>query len=69
MLEELISLFCLQSLDSTKLTLQYKTFKAGKLAMTNFIVLNSINKELLAANPEIKQRAQRIGIEYNSQRG
>lgn len=35
--------------------------------MANRIVLNCTNTELLAANMRKKQRAQRIGIQYNDQ--
>ena len=61
--DDLISLFCNQILDSSKLTLLHKTLKAAKFAMADRIVLNRTNTELLAANTRKKQRAQRIGIQ------
>ncbi len=66
-MDELISLFCNQTLDSPKLTLLHKTLKAARLAIVDCIVLNRTNTELLAANTRKKQRAQRTGIQYNSQ--
>ncbi len=56
-MEELISLFRHQTLDSPKLTLLHKTLKAARLAMADRIVLNRTNTELLAANTRNKQRA------------
>ncbi len=52
--EELISIFRHQTLDSPKLTLLHKTFKAARLAMADCIVLNRTNTELLAANTHKK---------------
>ena len=60
-MEEHISLVRHQTLDSPKLTLLHKTFKAARLAMADCIVLNRINTELLATNTQKKQQAQRIG--------
>ena len=54
-IEELISLFQYQILDSLKFILLHKTFKAAKLAMADRIILNWINTELLAANTQKKQ--------------
>ncbi len=48
--EEFISLFCHQTLNSPKLTMLHKTLKAARLAMADRIVMNCINTELLAAN-------------------
>ena len=65
--DELISLFRNQTLDSPKLTLLHKTLKAARLAMADRIVLNRTNTELLAANTRKRQRAQRTGIQYDGQ--
>ena len=65
--EEFILLFRHQTLDSSKLTLLQKTIKAARLAMTDRIVLNRTNTELLAANTRKKQRAQRTGTQYDVQ--
>ncbi len=46
--EELLSLFRHQTLDSPKLTLLHKTLKAGRLAMADSVILNRTNTELLA---------------------
>ena len=54
-MEELISLFCYQTLDFPKLTLLHKNLKAAKLAMVDGIVLNHTNIELLAANNYTKK--------------
>lgn len=48
--EELISPFRHQTLNSPKLTLLHKTLKAARLAMADRTVLNCTNTELLAAN-------------------
>ena len=66
-MDELISLFRNQTLDSPKLTLLHKTLKAARLAMANRIVLNRTNTKLLASNTRKKQRAQRTGIQYDGQ--
>ena len=66
-MEELISLFRHQTLDSPKLTLLHKTLKAARLAMADCIVLNRTNTELLEANTRKKQRAQRTGTQYDGQ--
>ena len=63
--EELVSLFRDQTLDSPKLTLLHKTLKAARLAMADRVVLNRTNTELLAANLRKKQRAKRTGIQYD----
>ena len=47
---EIYSLSRFVTLDSSKLTLLQKTLKAARLAMTDRIVLNRTNTELLAAN-------------------
>ena len=65
--EELISLFRYQTLDSPKLTLLHKTLKAARLAMVDRVVLNCTNTELFAANTRKRQRAQRTGIQYDGQ--
>ena len=65
--EELISLFRHQTLDSPKLTLLHKTLKAARLAMADRVVLNRTNTELFAANTRKKQRAQHTGIQYDGQ--
>ena len=49
-IEELILLFRYQTLDSPKLTLLYKILKAARLAMTDRVILNRTNTELLVAN-------------------
>ncbi len=67
-MEELISLFCHQTLDSSKFTFLHKTLEAAKLAMIDRIVLNCTNTELLASNTQKKQRTQRIDTRYNRQR-
>ncbi len=63
--EELISLFCHQTLDSPKFTLLHKTLKAARLAMADRILLNYTNTELLAANTQKKQRVQPTCTQYN----
>ncbi len=65
--EELISLFRHQTLDSPKLTLFHKILKTAGLAMADRIVLNRTNTERLAANTQKKQRAQRTGTQYDGQ--
>lgn len=65
--EELVSLFRHQTLDSSKLTLLHKTLKAARLAMADRVVLNRTSTELLAANTRKKQRAQRTGLQYDGQ--
>ena len=66
-IEELISRFQNQTLDSPKLTLLHKTFKAARLAMADRVVLNRTNTELLAANTRKKRQVQRTGILYDGQ--
>ncbi len=66
-IEELILLFRHQTLDSPKLTLLHKTFKAARLAMADKVVLNRTNTDLLAANTQKKRRPQRTGIAYDGQ--
>lgn len=61
--EELVSLFCYQTLDFLKLTLLHKILKAARLAIADRVVLNRTNTELLAANTRKKQRAQRTGLQ------
>ncbi len=63
--EELVSFFRDQTLDSPQLTLLHKSLKAARLAMVYRIVLNRTNTELLAANRRKKQQAKRTGIQYN----
>ena len=53
-IKELISLFRNQTLDLPKFNLLYKTLKAASLTVSNIIVLNCINIELLAANTQKK---------------
>ena len=65
--QELISLFRHQTLDSPRPTLLHKTLKAAKLAMADRVVLDRTNTELLAANTRKKQRAERTGIQYDGQ--
>ena len=60
--EELVSLFYDQTLDSPKLTLLHKTLKAVRLAMADRVVLNCTNTELLGANSQKKQQAKRTDI-------
>ncbi len=66
-IEELISLFRHQTLDSPKLTLLHKTLKVAILAMAYRFILNLKNKDLLAANTRKKRRAQHTGISYDGQ--
>lgn len=49
-IEELVSLFRHQTLDSPKLAILHKTLKAARLAMADRVVLSRTNTELLAAN-------------------
>ena len=56
-IEELISLFQHQTLDSPKFTFLHKTLKATKLAIADRVVLKCTNTELLAANTQKKQQA------------
>ncbi len=64
--EELVSLFRDQTLDSPKLILLHKTLKAARLAMADRVILNRTNTELLAANTQKKQ-AERTRIQYGGQ--
>ncbi len=66
-IEELISLFRYQTLDSSKLTLLHKTFKAARFAIADRVILNHTNTDLLAANTRKKRQAQRTGITYDGQ--
>ena len=50
-----------------KLTFLYKTLKVARLAITDRIVLNHTNTELLAANIQKKRQAQCTEILYNGQ--
>ena len=50
MIEELVSLFRHQALDSPKLALLHKSLKAARLAIADKVVLNRTNTDLLAAN-------------------
>ena len=59
---ELILLFYYQTLNSPKLIVLYKTFKAARLTTANSIVLNRINTEIFVANTQKKQKAQYISI-------
>lgn len=54
--KEHISLFHYQTLDSSKLTLLYKSLKAAKFAMTDHVVLNCTNMELFATKIRKKQQ-------------
>ncbi len=58
-IEELVSLFRDQTLDSPKLILLHKTLKAARLAMADRVILNRTNTELLAANTQKKRQAER----------
>lgn len=49
-MKELILLFRHQTFDSLKVTLQYKTMKAVRFAMSDCITLNRTNTKLFAAN-------------------
>ena len=48
--EELVSLFRNQTLDSPKLTIIHKILKTARRAMAHRVILNRINTELLAVN-------------------
>ena len=65
--EELVSLFRNQTLDSPKLTIIHKTLKAARRAMADRVILNRTNTELLAANTRKKRQAQRTGLQYDGQ--
>lgn len=52
-IEELVSLFRHQTLDSPKLTILHRTLKAARLAMADRVVLSRTNTELLAANTRL----------------
>ncbi len=65
--EELVSPFRHQTLDSLQLTLAQKTLKAARFAIAGRVILNRTNTELLAAKSRKKQRAQRIGLQYDGQ--
>ena len=65
--EELVSLFRNQTLDSPKLAILHRTLKAARRAMADRVVLNSTNTELFAANTRKKRRAQRTGLQHNGQ--
>lgn len=62
-----MSLFRNQTVDSPKFTIIHKTLKAARRAMADKVILNRTNTELLAANTQKKRRAQRTGLQYNSQ--
>ena len=57
--EELVSLFKNQTLDSPKLILLYKTLKAVRLAMADRIILNHTNTELLVA---IREKNDKLSV-------
>ena len=63
-IEEFVSFFQDQTLDLPKLILLYKTFKAAILALTDWIIINLTNTELLAANTQKKQQVERTRIQY-----
>ena len=62
--EELVSLFRDQTLDSPKLILLHKTLKAARLAMADRVILNRTNTELLAAN--IQKNNKQSVPEFNT---
>ncbi len=64
---EVVSFFQDQTLDSLKLILLHKTLKAARLAMSDGVILNRTNTELLAANTQKKRQAERTGIQYVGQ--
>ena len=66
-MEELILLFCYQTLKFSQLTLLYKTLKATRLTMADYVVLNRTNTELFAANIRKKQGVQHIGFQNDNQ--
>ncbi len=66
-IEELVSLFRNQTLDSPKFTILHKTLKAARRAMADRVILNRTNTELLEANTRKKRRAQRTGLQYDGQ--
>lgn len=53
-IKELILLFEHQTFDSVKYAILYKTLKATKLAIANYVVLSHTNTVLLAANIQKK---------------
>lgn len=65
--EELVSLFRNQTLDSPKLIILHKTLKAARRAMADRVILNRTNTELLAAHTRKKRRVQRTGLQYDDQ--
>lgn len=61
-IEKLVSFFRNQILDSAKLTIIHKTLKVARHVMTNKIILNYTNTELLLVNTQKKQQAQHISL-------
>lgn len=55
--KKLVSLFCHQTLDFSKLILLHKILKVTRLAIANRVILNCTNTEFLVANTQKNQQA------------
>ena len=66
-IDDLISQFHHQTLDTPKMALLSKLIRGAKLAMADRIILNETNTELYEANVQKKKRADRTGKQHNSQ--
>ena len=66
-IDELISQFRHQTLDTPKLELLSKLVRGAKLAMADWVVLNTTNAELHEANVRKKKRVNRGGKQYDGQ--
>ncbi len=65
--EELVSLLQNQILNSHIFKIFHKAFKAARHAITDRLILNHMNTELLANNTRKKSQTKLIALQYNSQ--
>ena len=63
--EEFVSFFFDQTLDSSKLTFLHKKLKSARLAMDDRVVLNCTNRELLTANLQKKKNNESNILAFN----
>ena len=66
-IDDLISQFRHQTLDTPKLALLSKLIRGAKLAMADRVILNEINAELYEANVRKKRRGDRTGKQHDAQ--
>ena len=66
-MNDLISQFRHQTLDTPKLALLFKLIREVKLAMADRVILNKTNTELYKANVQKKQQKNCMGKQYNAQ--